>query len=403
MPPLSARTSSAIPRTVWMLVIVSMLMDVSSEMIQTMLPVYMVSTLGLSAIWIGVIEGASVTIAMTTRLFSGVLSDIFQRRKTLTLIGYGLGALSKPFFPLADAALTLVGAKFLDRVGKGIRSAPRDAMIADVAPPGLQGASFGLRKSLDTVGGFLGPLVAIGIMLASGGDIQLLFWIAVVPAFLAIVVLAVGVKEPARVNAATGRQEKKTLTFRDAVRLSPAVWSVIVLAVLMSGARFSEAFLLLRAQQSGWSLAWLPLVVVAMHLIYGLVAYPAGKLFDRLGARGVLAAGMLCLAAADLALGLADGVPLLIVGIVLWGLHMGLSQGVLAALVSSAAPAHLRATAFGVLHLATGLAVLAGNVLAGVLWETAGPAYTFYVGAGLSLAALAVVLFMLRARPAAAA
>lgn len=396
----------AIPRTVWMLGIVSMLMDVSSEMVQTLLPVYMVAGLGVSVVMIGVIEGAATTIAMATRLFSGMLSDWFGKRKTLTLIGYGLAALSKPIFPMADSALGLFGAKFMDRVGKGIRSAPRDAMIADVSPPEIRGASFGLRKSLDTVGGFLGPLIAIALMLASGDNIKLVFWIAVVPAFLAIAVLAIGVREPPRNDApgtAIGNEgsvsKPKRLSIADALRLNGAVWMVILLATLFAIARFSEAFLLLRAQQTGWSLAWLPLVVVLMHVVYGLTAYPAGKIQDRAGPKGLLITSLACLIAADLVFALAGNVAGIVAGLVLWGIHMGLSQGVLASLIAATAPKTLRGTAFGVLNLGTGIAVLVGNVAAGLVWETQGAQYTFYLGAALACLALLVVAAMRQLKP----
>lgn len=391
----------AIPRTVWMLGVVSLLMDVSSEMVQTLLPVYMVTGLGVSVVMLGLIEGAATTIAMATRLLSGMLSDWFRQRKTLTLIGYGLAALSKPIFPMADSALGLFGAKFMDRVGKGIRSAPRDAMIADVSPPEIRGASFGLRKSLDTVGGFLGPLIAIALMLASGNDIKLVFWIAVIPAFLAIAVLALGVREPPREDAhgaaitQDGKDNNKNrLKLADALSLNRAVWMVILLASLFSVARFSEAFLLLRAQQIGWSLAWLPLVVVVMHVVYGLTAYPAGVIQDKAGPKGLLIASMACLIAADLVFALAGSVLGIIAGVVLWGVHMGLSQGVLASLVAATAPKTLRGTAFGVLNLGTGLAVLAGNVAAGLVWEMQGAQYTFYLGAVLAGLALVIVAAM---------
>ena len=374
-------------------------MDVSTEMVQTLLPVYLVSGLGFSAVMIGLIEGAAVTIAMVTRLFAGVLSDLFRKRKTLTLLGYGLGALSKPLFPLADTALGVFGAKFVDRVGKGIRSAPRDAMIADVSPPEIRGASFGLRKSLDTVGGFLGPLIAIAIMLASGNDIKLVFWLAVLPAFAAIFILAFGLREPNHVGASVAKDVPRKLKLADAARLNRDVWIVITLAMLMALARFSEAFLLLRANQTGWSLAWLPLIIVLLHLVYGIVAYPAGRVFDRIGPRGLLFGGMACLIGADLALAAASGPMLLLAGIVLWGVHMGLTQGVLSTLIAQTAPTHLTGTAFGVLSVGTAIAVLVGNVLAGVLWETAGATYTFVAGAALSLlACIGVVILSSRLR-----
>lgn len=389
--------SRAIPRSVWILGFVSMLMDISSEMIQTLLPLYLVTGLGASALAVGFIEGFAVATAMVTRFFAGALSDWSGKRKPLLVIGYGLAALSKPIFPLADALGWIAGAKFLDRIGKGIRSAPRDALIADVTPAHLRGASFGLRKSLDTVGGFVGPLVAIGLMLASSGDFASVFWIAAVPAFIAVALLAVGIKEP-ETAAASGAKAPIRLT--ELARLNPAVWAVIGLCTALTFARFSEAFLLLRAQQAGFAVAWVPLVMVLMHLVYGLAAYPVGILSDRIGRSGMLGMSLVFLIAADLALAYAETLTPLTVGVILWGLHMGFSQGILATLVADHAPAAARGTAFGALNLATGIAVLLGNVVAGTLWDSYGPTATFLNGAGF--AAIALIGFLLAERRRAA-
>lgn len=381
-----AAASRAIPRSVWLLGLVSLLMDISSEMVQTLLPLYLVSGLGASAVIVGLIEGVAVATAMVTRLFAGVISDWSGRRKPLLLIGYGLAALARPIVPLADTAGWIAGARFLDRVGKGIRSAPRDALIADVTPPDLRGASFGLRKSLDTVGGFVGPLLAIGLMLLSGDNFSTVFWIAAIPALLAVAVIVVGIEEPAT-SAAAKAGERPRLA--ELVRLEPAVWAVIGLCAILTLARFSEAFLLLKAQQAGFALAWIPLVMVLMHLVYGLTAYPVGVLSDRLGRHGMLTASLVFLIAANLVLAFAQTPAPLIAGIVLWGLHMGFSQGILATLIADRAPALARGTAFGALNLATGLAVLVGNLAAGVLWERYGPAATFLNGAAFAALALA--------------
>jgi MFS family permease len=382
-------TDTHIPRTVWILGFVSLLMDVSSEMIQTLLPLYLVTGLGASAVVVGLIEGVSVAVAMATRMFAGVLSDRVGNRKRLVVLGYGLGALSKPFFPLAESALAIMGAKFLDRVGKGIRGAPRDALIADVTPPHLRGRSFGLRKSLDTVGGFVGPLVAIGLMLATANHFQTVFWVATIPAVLAVVLLIVGIREP---ESPIGASRKRPgLRWRDAVRLDAAVWVAIGVSVLVTLARFSEAFLLLRAEGAGFSLAWIPLILVFMHLIYGGLAYPVGILADRVGRMGLLVMSLALLIAANLVLARAGDVTTLLVGVGLWGAHMGFSQGVLATLIADTAPAESRGTAFGMLSLATGIAVLLGNLLAGVLWEWRGPASTFHASAALSTLAMAAL------------
>lgn len=388
-----AAASRAIPRSVWLLGLVSMLMDISSEMVQTLLPLYLVTGLGASAITVGLIEGLAVAVAMTTRLFAGVLSDWSGQRKPLILIGYGLAALSRPIVPLADTVGWIAGARFLDRVGKGIRSAPRDALIADVTPPELRGASFGLRKSLDTVGGFVGPLVAIGLMLLSGDNFTTVFWIAAVPALIAIAVIIVGIEEPAS-RAAGKAGERPRLSAL--IQLGPSVWAVVGLCAILTFARFSEAFLLLKAQQAGFALAWIPLIMVLMHLVYGLTAYPVGILSDRVGRHGMLALSLVFLIAADLVLAFAQAPALLIAGVVLWGLHMGFSQGILATLIADRAPALARGTAFGALNLATGLAVLAGNLVAGILWESYGAAATFLNGA--AFAALALLGFLLPSR-----
>lgn len=381
--------SARIPRTVWVLGFVSLLMDVSSEMIQTLLPFYLVGHLGASVVVVGLVEGLSVAIATVTKLFSGALSDLTGRRKPLAVLGYGLGAVSKLIFPLATSIGWIVAAKAIDRVGKGIRGTPRDALIADVTPPEMRGASFGLRKSLDTVGGFLGPLIAIGLMFAFSNDVLTVYWIAVIPAFLAIALLAFGVSEP---KAAPGAHDKaKRLRLADAALLNRATWLVIIAACLLTAARFSEAFLLLKSQEAGFSTAMVPVTMVIMHAVYGLTAYPVGRLSDRIGRMGLLFVSLMILVAANLVLAATSSVPIFVVGIVLWGLHMGLSQGLLATLIADAAPGSLKGTAFGVFNLMTGVMVLIGNVVAGLIWDAHGSQTTFITGAALS--ALAVLAF----------
>jgi MFS family permease len=381
-----------VPRGVWVLGIVSMLMDTSSEMIHALLPVYLVTGLGASATAIGFMEGFAVATAMVTRPFSGVLSDRFGNRKLLAAIGYGLAALSKLIFPIAESVSWIIGARFFDRVGKGIRSAPRDALIADLTPPAIRGASFGLRKSLDTVGGFLGPLAAIGLMLLTGDDFIAVFWIAVLPCVLALGLLVVGVEEPVR---PTADAVFATTPWKDAARLNRGTWTVIIVAAIVTMARFSEAFLILRSQV-GLSVAWIPLVMVVMHIVYGLAAYPVGALSDRLGRVGLLITGLVFLFGAYGVLANAEAIIPLMIGIVLWGLHMGFTQGILATLIADTAPGRLRGTAFGLFSLITGGVVIVGNVLAGVLWDAYGVAVTFLTGAGLSIIAI-LGLALLRA------
>jgi len=386
-----------IPRTVWVLGFVSLAMDISSEMVQTLLPIYLVAGLGASALAVGFIEGLSVAIAMVTRLFSGVVSDWTGKRKTLAVLGYGLGALSKPLIPLAGSIGLIVTAKALDRVGKGLRGAPRDALIADTTPPEIRGAAFGLRKSLDTVGGFIGPLIAIALMLATGGDIVTIFWIATIPAFLAVFMLMAWVKEPASPPRPAGER----FSLPKAGRLNAATWAIIAATCIFTLARFSEAFLLLKSQEVGLATAWVPITMVLMHAIYGLAAFPVGRLSDRIGRTGPLVISLVLLVAADLVLAQSASLMPFFGGIVLWGLHMGFSQGILATLIADAAPAHLKATAFGMFNLATGMTVLAGNVLAGWLWQAHGSHATFLAGALFSTLALVALLAVMRGqRPA---
>ena len=383
----------AVPRSVWALGFVSMLMDISSEMIHALLPIYMVGVLGTSVLAVGLIEGIAEATASVVKVFSGALSDRLGQRKLLAVLGYGLGALTKPVFPLAGSLGWLVGARFVDRVGKGIRGAPRDALVADVTPPELRGAAFGLRQALDTVGAFVGPLLAIALMALTANHFQAVFWFAVLPAFAAVGVLVAFVREPATPPRPRGTP---VLSRRALVALGTAYWWVVGVGVVFNLARFSEAFLVLRAADAGLPAMWVPLVLVLMSVAFSLSAYPAGALSDRVSRVAVLALGMLCLLAADLALALLPGLPGLVVGVLLWGVHMGFTQGVFGALVADSAPPVLRGTAFGVFHLCSGLALLAASGLAGGLWDRWGYQGTFLCGAGFALLTLAGLALLRR-------
>ena len=373
-----------IPSGIWALGFVSLLMDVSSEMIHALLPVYLVVGLGATALTVGIIEGIAEATAAITKIVSGALSDRLGRRKALAALGYGLAAVPKPIFPLAPTIGWLVAARFIDRVGKGIRGAPRDALVADLSPPELRGASFGLRQALDTVGAFLGPLLAIGLMGLFADDFVAVFWVAVIPGFLAFGLIVFAVREPAR--QAGGRPVRNPLSRAELALLGPAYWWVVGVASVFTLARFSEAFLILRAEQAGLPLMLVPAVLVVMNIAYAGSAYPVGALSDRVDRVGLLLIGLGLLIAADLVLALAPGLVAIACGVVLWGLHMGFTQGLLAALVADAAPADLRGTAFGMFNLVTGLAMLAASVIAGALWDRVGPAWTFLVGAGFAAA-----------------
>ena len=368
-----------------------MLMDISSEMIHALLPIYLVTVMGASATAVGAIEGFAEAVASITKVFSGAVSDWIGKRKLLVVLGYGLAAMTKPVFPLAPSIAWLVAARLIDRVGKGIRGAPRDALLADLAPPHLRGASFGLRQSLDTVGAFLGPLLAIALMWLTANQFGIVFWVAVVPALLALAVLIIFVHEPVR--AGVVGTARMPLQRRELARLGRPFWLVVLVATVFTLARFSEAFLLLRAQAAGLPIMLVPLVLVVMNVAYSVAAYPAGVASDRHGRLRVLAIGMLLLIAADLVLALVSGLWGVGVGVALWGLHMAFTQGQFAAWVADVAPQDLRGTAFGLFNLMTGMALLVASVLAGMLWDRIGANATFLAGA--SLAGLALVALLL--------
>nr|WP_081274664.1 MFS transporter [Rhizobium leguminosarum] len=387
--------SSGLPTGIWVLGFVSMLMDISSEMIHALLPIYMVTVLGTSALSVGIIEGIAEATASITKVFSGALSDWLGKRKLLAALGYGLAAFTKPIFPLAASIEWLIAARFIDRIGKGIRGAPRDALVADIAPPDLRGASFGLRQSLDTVGAFLGPLFAIGLMWLTADHFQAVFWIAVIPAFLSVGLIVVAVKEPGRPKEQ--RRVQMPLHRDELRRLGATYWWVVAVAAVFTLARFSEAFLILRAQSIGVSITAIPVVLVVMSLAYSLSAYPVGVLSDRVNRTTLLAVGLVLLLGADLALAFAADIVWVGFGVVLWGLHMGFTQGLLATLIAESAPAELRGTAFGVFNLVTGIALLAASVVAGALWDMTGPQGTFLAGAAFTMMTLAG-LFIVRVR-----
>ncbi len=384
-PPVGSKSRPGLPPGIWALGFVSMFMDISSEMIHALLPVYLVTVLGASTLTVGVIEGIAEATANITKIFSGALSDWLGKRKLLTTIGYGLAAFTKPAFPLAGSVGWVIAARFIDRIGKGVRDAPRDALIADLAPASLRGASFGLRQSLDTVGAFIGPLAAIILMTLSANNFRFVFWIAVIPAMISLAVMIFAVREPLRHEA----DAKPRLRFADAKRLSGRFWIVVCIATILTLARFSEAFLILRSQDAGLPIALIPAVMVVMNIVYALGAYPAGMLSDRIGRGELLMTGIACLIVADLILALGTTIPLVMLGVVFWGLHMALTQGLFASLVADTAPEDLRGTAFGAFNFAGGIATLIASVLAGALWDAYGPAATFLVGAGLTTVSLA--------------
>jgi MFS family permease len=399
------KAAPAIPRGVWVLGFVSMLMDLSSEMIHALLPLYLTVGLGASALVVGLIEGVAEATALVVKVFSGTLSDRWRNRKTLTAVGYGLAALTKPFFALATGPWLVFAARFADRIGKGIRGAPRDALITDLTPPAIRGAAFGLRQTLDTIGAILGPLVAMALMLAWDDNYRAVFWVAVIPGVLCFLLVVFGVEEPKKSAVRPDRvlsSSKEPVEGQSKSRVRPwfswrelgkPFWIVVAIASALMLARFSEAFLILRAADLGLAPAYAPLVLVGMSVVYAATAYPIGRLADRMAPRVLLAWGTAALVLADLELAFAPGLGGLAVGVLLWGLHMGFTQGLLAAMVAHTAPESLRGTAFGVFNLACGVTMLVSSALAGALWHFVGPQATFLCGA--ALAAVSLVLMRL--------
>ncbi|KVP45085.1 MFS transporter [Burkholderia ubonensis] len=383
----------AIPRTVWALGFVSLLMDLSSELVHALLPVYLVTTMGMSVVALGALEGAAEATALIVRIFSGAISDWLGRRKALLLAGYGLAALTKPLFPLAHGPGLVIAARLVDRFGKGIRGAPRDALVADVAPPEIRGACYGLRQSMDTVGAVGGPLLAIALMFVFADHIRAVLWFASIPAFATLAVLMFGVREPAAARAGRAGPFRSPLDRRALRMFSARYWYVVAIGATFTLARFSEAFLVLRAQQTGMELAWVPSVMVVMSLAYTLSAYPVGVVSDRLDRRALLAIGMALLIAADLLLGARADAATVLTGVAVWGLHMGFTQGILAAMVADTAPAEWRGTAFGLFNLASGVAMLLASAIAGWIWQRFGAPAMFFTGAAIVVVPLAMCAF----------
>ena len=386
-----------LPTGIWALGLGSMFMDISSELIHSLLPVFMATGLGASMVTIGVIEGVAEATASITKIFSGALSDFLRKRKSLMIFGYALAAFTKPIFPLATSIGWVFGARFVDRVGKGIRGAPRDALVADIAPPQLRGAAYGLRQALDSVGAFIGPSLAVIFMAWFANDIRGVMWIAVLPAFIAVLLLAVYVREPEHRSA--GATARPRLTLVDVKHLPVRYWLVVLLGVVFTLARFSEAFLVLRAQDVGLAIGYVPLVMIVMNVFYAVFAYPAGAAADRLSPRTLLLVGLVLLIASDLTLAMAAEPLMSLLGAALWGLHMALTQGLLAKLVADTSPTELRGTAFGVFNLVSGVALLLASVIAGSLWNTFGASATFVAGAVFAgVAALGLAVYPTKRR-----
>lgn len=388
--PRPERQRILIPRTVWTLGFVSLFMDISSEMIHALLPLFLTTTLGASVILVGIIDGVAESTAAISKVFSGYVSDKFGRRKPLILLGYSLGALSKPFFALASTPTLVLGARFADRIGKGLRGAPRDALVADVTPPAIRGRAYGVRQALDTAGAFIGPVIAIALMALLANNMRAVFWLALIPASIAVLLVIIGVED----RATSDTKAKPPIRLGDLTRLGGGFWSLTGLGVIFTLARFSEGFLVLKANAEGLPLVFAPLVLVVMNAVYALGAAPAGALSDRISSRALLLSGLGALVAADAALAFAPGLLGAFAGIALWGVHMALTQGLLTKLIADRAPDDLRGSAFGFFNLATGVTLLFASVVAGLLWDTVGSQATFLAGGAFALAATAMLLTM---------
>jgi MFS family permease len=386
----------ALPTGIWALGFVSMFMDISSELIHSLLPVFMSTILGASMTTIGLIEGVAEAAAAITKIFSGAISDYLGKRKLLAGLGYGLAAMTKPIFPLATTIGWVFAARFIDRIGKGIRGAPRDALVADIAPLKLRGAAYGLRQSLDSAGAFVGPLAAVAFMVWFASDIRAVLWIAVLPPFIAVALLVLGVHDTERTGKDTGI--RSPLSFTQARRLPLLYWMIVLLGAVFTLARFSEAFLVLRAQDVGLTIAYVPAVFIVMNVAYTVTAYPAGIAADRFSQRTLLMIGLTMLIAADLVLAAAASPLLAFIGAALWGIHMGLTQGLFSKLVADTASAELRGTAFGIFNLVSGVALLLASFIAGILWSTFGAPFTFLTGTAFAMLTL-IGLFAYPKRP----
>ncbi len=398
-PASTRRIYRSLPTGIWVLGFGSMFMDISSELVHSLLPVFMTTVLGASMVTIGVIEGIAEATAAITKVFSGAVSDYFRKRKFLVVLGYGLSAITKPVFPLATTIWWVFGARFVDRIGKGIRGAPRDALVADIVPQQQRGAAYGLRQALDSVGALLGPLLAVAFMILLANDIKAVLWMAVIPAFLAVLLLIVAVREPESPVYASGPENH--LTLAETRRLPLRYWLVVALGAVFTLARFSEAFLILRAQDVGLAPGYVPIIMIVMNAVYALFAYPAGAAADRLSARTLLLLGLGVLVIADVLLALAAAPWVAFLGAAFWGLHMALTQGLLSKLVADTAPARLRGTAFGIFNLVSGGALLLASVIAGSLWSIFGAAATFIAGGSFAvLAAMGLLLYRPKTRSA---
>ena len=376
-----------IPRNVWILGFISLFMDLSSEIYHALLPAFITIALGLPATALGAIDGIAEATANFSKLFSGRFSDRSLKRKPWVMAGYGIAAVSKPLFPLAASAPAVMTARFFDRIGKGIRGAPRDAMLADESPPEIRGRAFGLRQTLDTIGALAAPLVAIGLMALFAGNIRSVFWIAIIPAAISFLLAALALREPEQ-HLAPLKRSPFFAGFRD---LNKDTKRLLQVGFLFTLARFSESFLILKGIEVGLSGALSPLTLAMFNLAFVVLAYPAGALSDKMSPRAIIMVGIIVLIAGNLIFATTSGFSGLTLGAILWGAHMAMTQGIFSRMIADSAPEHLRATSFGAFWFVTGFATILASLGAGWLWDREGSSAVFLMSAAIAAAAFAML------------
>ena len=388
-----------LPRNVWILGLTSFFTDVSSEMLINLLPLYLANVLGAGTAVIGLIEGLAESVASLLKVVSGWLSDRLGRRKWLTVVGYGLSTLVKPFLYLAASWSSVLSVRLADRVGKGIRTAPRDALIADSIDESQRGLSFGLHRAMDTAGAFVGLLIAAGViwaMQASGGILeratfQTVVLVSIVPAVLAVLILAYGVREVPRRGAASEAPSLALKGFDTRFR------GFLLILIIFTLGNSSDAFLILRAQERGLSVLAVMGALLSLNLVYTLVSGPAGALSDRIGRRRVIVGGWLLYGMVYLGFAVAGAGWQVWLLYALYGLYYGVTEGAARALVADIVDPAQRGTAYGLFNAVVGVTALPASLIAGLLWRGLGPwqgfgaSAPFLFGAGLSLAAAALM------------
>ncbi len=382
-----------IPKTVWAVGFVTLLMNVSTIIIFSLSPLYLTSVLGISMISLGILEGAVEASSWFTRIFAGVFSDYFHRRKPFLFAAYSLAASSRLIFPLVPSAGWIFFARFVDRVSNGIQATPREALIGDVAPIDLKGACYGLRQTLGMFGSFAGAFMLMFLMHWSNANFELAFWAAVIPPFFALLILAKFVRDPIALKI-KNKPARKIFHLPHISDLTFNYWRVVIIASIFMLSNYSGAFMILQATNAGLSTCEVPLVMVIQNIMAFASAFPAGWLSDRIGRRILLGVGFSITVGANLLLACTTTKLCVLGGVALWGLQLGINQSLLVAKVADTAPEELRGTAFGLYYFSIGVALFISNYVAGWLSTKYGSEMIFYVSAGVAAFAVACVTFI---------